>query len=196
MSSKTLSASQLKKFRSDVAKLKSKGLVSARVDARAQKPTRHMREQVKKFEDVLSGRAKVVHTPKRSQAKEYADAFRVKGKSVVVPVEKGETVRFNKSSGKIVGTRRAYGKTIKKEYYTKRLDSVKDLPQGKGILYSVPLGNGLRSFDDLDDLANFMFPYETQARNPYLDWQKYVIVERLRSRERAERMSDDDDIAA
>ena len=181
MSSSKLSASQLRKFRSDVAKLKEKGLVSARVDARSQKPTRHMREQVKKYSDVLSGRAKVVHTPKRSQAKQYADAFRVKGNAVVIPVEKGETVRYSPKSNKIVGTRRAYGKTLKKEYLAKRLESVKDLPAGKGIIYSVPLGNGLRSFDDIDALASFMFPYETQARNPYLDWQKYVIVERLRA---------------
>jgi len=181
MSSTKLTASQLRKFRSDVAKLKEKGLVSKRIDARSQKPTRHMLSQVKKFNDVLTGKAQVVHAPSRAKAKAYSDAFRTKGKSIVVPIEKGEHVRYAPKSDKIIGTRRAYGKVLKKEYTQQPMEGIKSLPSGKGIIYSVPLGNGLRSFDDIDDLANFMFPYETAERNPYLDWQRYVIIERVRA---------------
>lgn len=168
----------IREFRSAVAKLKDKGLVSKRVDARSQKPTRYMREQVRKFSDVLEGRAAVIHTPKRSQAVALEDVFKRKGKAVVVPKEKGERIHYSPTTGKITGTRTAYGRKVTKEFVTRKVESAKDLPTGSGIIYTIPLGASLRSFDNIADLENFMFPYAMAARNPYKSWERYVLIER------------------
>lgn len=169
----------IKSFRSDVAKLKAKGLVSKRVDARSQRETDYMKRQVRKFRDVLEGRAKVVHTPKRSEAKKFEEAFRVKGKNVIIPVEKGERVSYRK--GHIVGTRQAYGQKIQKDYLPKQITKPSDLPTGSNIIYTIPLGSGLRSFDTPEDVFIFMQPYES-GKNPYRNWQRYLIIERVSGR--------------
>lgn len=179
MSSKSLPPGQLRKFRSEVAKLKSLGLVSKRVDARSQKPTRYMREQVKQYADVLAGRAKVVKAKSASQAKDIAgDAFKRKGRAVVVPVRKqSDTVRLTKS-GQIFAYGKENGRSVKRLIVGKQFDVYDraSYPRGPGIIYRMPFGNYYQSFDDVDDLFAFMFPYEQAARNPYRDWQKYVEI--------------------
>lgn len=62
---KPLDAQALRAFRSSVAALKKKGIVSPRVDARSQAPTKYMRAKVRKFNDVLEGRAIAVKAPKQ-----------------------------------------------------------------------------------------------------------------------------------
>ena len=177
------SGPSIRKFRSDVAKLKSLGLVSAKVDARSQKMTRYMRSQVKKFEPVLTGKAKVVHAPSRKAATDYREGGRyiTKGKNVVIPVDdKAERLRWDKKANRVVGTSSQYGERHTREYLPKPLtaDNAKSLPVSSDILYTIPIGRSYRSFDTFDALQAFMFPYETSANKPYLDWQRYVIVER------------------
>lgn len=191
MSSKPLSASQLRKFRSNVAKLKSKGLVSARVDARSQRPTRHMLGQVKKFSDVLTGKSQVVTVKKGAgksaaeNAKQYEGTFKRKGRHLVVPkTDKADQVRFDAKSGKI----KRYGKTPSGDRYVSELDpkgiqraGQSRFPEGPGILYRVPFGShgAAFTFDSLKELYEFMTPYEEKANNPYRDWQNYVEIIRM-----------------
>lgn len=183
---KSLTGSQLRKFRSEVARLKALGLVSKRIDARSQKPTRYMREQVKKFSDVLAGKAKVVHVPKRIDAKRFEDIFRVKGKNVVVPVSKGEKApRYIKKTGEIQGYVERNGQKYVKLYANRERLNPSDFPTGPNILYRIPFGGGgsAFTFDDVNELFKFMQPYE-QGRNPYKDWQRYVEIIRIRGNRR------------
>lgn len=177
----TSGQSSIREFRSAVAKLKAVGLVSARVDARSQAPTRYMRGQVRKFADVLSGKAKVVTAPKRSDLAEYREGGRyiVKGKHVVIPTtDKTERLRFDKKTKTVVGKSRQYGDSFTREYQPKPITQPQSLPSGYDIRYTIPLGRSYRSFDTIEDLTSFMMPYEQQAKNPYRDWQRYVILER------------------
>lgn len=81
-------AQALREFRSKVAKLKAKGIVSAKVDARKQRDTKYMRAKVRKFEDVLSGTAIAVKAKKDVREK-YSSAgiFESRGSFVMVPKE-------------------------------------------------------------------------------------------------------------
>lgn len=179
MSTKKLTGAQLKKFRSDVAKLKSKGLVSNKTDARKQAPTRYMQTQVKKFQDVLDGKAKVLHTPKRSDAKAFSEKFRTKGKSVVVPAKADERLAYSKKTGAISATRKtASGKKITREIYSEAPSKARPPSRAKNVLYVIPVGNSRQSFDTWEDIVLFMEPYETNSKNPYKDWEQYVEIVR------------------
>jgi hypothetical protein len=172
MSSKPLKGSQLRSFRSDVAKLKKLGLVSSRIDARSQKPTRYMRDQVKKFSDVLEGKAQVVKMPTRADAKKF-EAMRTKGKAVVVPVLKGEKARYSKKTGLISGLRQRGANLIR------RVLGIGDASKFKGpnVRYSIPLGRpGERwTFDSWEEIKAFFNEYEKGNRYP--NWPKYVEIE-------------------
>lgn len=178
MSSRKLTADQLRKFRHDVARLKAKGLTSKRVDARKQKPTRHMLKKVSSFQDVLSGKAKVVSVPKRAIAKEYGEKFRTVGKHVVIPVKEGENVAYSKRSGEITATRRVDGKRIKRRLSSKG-GTRTEAPISGNVIYTIPLGGTRQSFDTWDDLVLFMEPYEANPKNPYKNWYKYVEISEI-----------------
>lgn len=170
--SSRLTGKNLVRFRSDVAKLKSKGLVGPRVDARKQRPTRYMREQVAKFRDVLSGKARVVKVP-RKIAKEYEGTLRVKRSRVVIRTEKGESVRYDKKIGKVTTKRQSYGKNIRKVIIPNPTGDPDKLPQGKQYRYTIPFANGGRfTFPTLAELRRFMEGYGT-----YKNWGRYVEVE-------------------
>lgn len=174
MSSKKINNSQVKKFRSDVAKLKAAGLVSNRVDARSQRETRYMKSQVKKFADVLEGKAKAVKVSKRGEAKEFSDRFLTKGKTVVIPLtSKDEKIRYNKSSHSFSAYRKVNDKRVIRDIYS---DNSKVKPRRKNQLFVIPLGNSRQSFDTWGDLVLFMEPYENNPKNPYKEWAKYVEI--------------------
>lgn len=85
---KGLDAQALKEFRSKVAKLKKKGIVSAKVDARSQRATKYMRAKVRKFEDVLSGEAIAVKAKKNVREKYTSSGvFAERGSFLIVPKE-------------------------------------------------------------------------------------------------------------
>lgn len=190
MSSKSLSGSQLRKFRSDVAKLKAKGLVSKRVDARSQQPTRHMLAQIKKFAPVLQGKASVV-TVKKSNgksasdiAKAYEGQFARKGRRLVVPVVKGETARFDARSGQV----KRLGKTAKGERYVSTITpsmgaQASDFPKGDNIYYRIPMGrHGFFTVDSLEELMRILYEYENKPTNPYHGIKAHVQVIRVGKR--------------
>jgi hypothetical protein len=182
MPSKVLTGSQLKNFRKQVSRLKSLGLVSKKVDARSQKSTRYMREQVeKRFAKVLSGEAVAVKVPRRKYAKKFEGAFDIKGKRVIIPIERGASrPRYNKVSGTISGKVEINGREFKRIYTPVTSDNVHKIKKGKHIRYSIPLGNGMHSEDTWEDMVRFMFPYTTEggkSKNPYDTWQKYILID-------------------
>lgn len=171
-----LTGKPLKEFRHDVAKLKAKGLVSKYKDARKQKPTRYMRSQVEKYRDVLEGKATVQHIP-RNKAKQFSDKFRVKGRAVVIPKEKGETVSYSKKSNEFYGVRRIGNKRIRKSYSSGKFEDVIKLPRNEGKFYRIEFAGGqVWTFDAVEDLVAFMHPYEAKPKNPFKDWGKYVEI--------------------
>lgn len=178
MSNKKLTNAQLKKFRGDVAKLKSKGLVGKKVDARSQKPTRYMLSQVKKYDDVLQGKATVAHTPTRAEAKAFSERYRIKGKSVVIPTKEGERVAYSKKTQSFSATRRVGGKKVTRELYPEMSKS-RAPSKSKNVLYVIPIGNTRQSFDTWEDLVLFMEPYEQNPKNSYKEWEKYVEIVRV-----------------
>lgn len=185
---KGLSGQELKAFRSKVSKLKAKGLVGKRVDARSQKPTRYMREQVAKFNDVLEGRAKVVTAPSRADARRFGAQFdegrgnMSKGRKVVVPTGSKGSVRVVRAKdGPIIRVRATEnGRSLIKEYHALKTDGPGGLPSGKNIKYRIPFGNGSSfTFDNKKDLIEFMYPYETKAKNAFKNWWRYVEIIRV-----------------
>lgn len=176
---KPKTASQLRKFRSEVATLKSKGLVSRHKDARSQKPTRYMRNKVEKYRDVLQGKAKVVHTKTVAQAKALGGMRHV-GKSVVVPVvTKNERVRFNAKTGAITSTATENGRKVRKLLRASAIDlyDIKTYPRGDNIRYRIQFqSTGWQQFDTPEDLFAFMFAYESKPKNPFKNWNEYVQI--------------------
>lgn len=161
MATKKLTGSQLKAFRSKVARLKDQGLVSKRVDARSQKPTRYMLDTVnKRFAGVLSGKDKVVHVPKKKDADQFKARFDTKGKSVIIPgAAKSESnFRYDPKSHEIRSTVKQGSEKLRKAYSPKPIGGVEDLPSGRGVLYTIRLGKngGQFSFDTKEGLANFL----------------------------------------
>jgi hypothetical protein len=91
-----LAGQALKDFRHSVAGLKSKGLVSKRVDARSQKPTRYMQAKIKALAPVLEGKAAgfKVSPDLRRQYKEAG--FTIANGRVVVDKTIGESASIRK----------------------------------------------------------------------------------------------------
>jgi hypothetical protein len=86
----------LRQFRSDVAKLKKLGLVSKKVSARSQEPTRYMVGQVRKFANVIKGEAKAITVPKIELPLYKASGLKTKGRKAVIPAPRNAKVRRTK----------------------------------------------------------------------------------------------------
>lgn len=185
MPSKKPTRDQVKSFRSAVARLKEKGLVSKRVDARKQRYTKYMRGQVRKYGDVLQGKAAVVSVPKRQQAMEYETFFRRKGKKIVVPKDEGERVYWNKREQRIEGVSRKYGRKVKRHFLKLKFSSDEDLRAVAGKLpfrfyYVIRFAGGqVWRFEDVEEIIKFMSPYEDNPKNPFRNWQTFVTIEEI-----------------
>lgn len=154
--------------------LKRKGLFAGNV----RRPSKYGMKQARVYDDVISGRASVISVPSHKKASSYKGAFRVKGNKVVVPKEKGETVRYDKKRGVITGVREAYGKRIRKDITPQKAGSVWDLPaERKGQLYTIPFRQGTGivrfTFSTRSELAKFMSGYNDRWPN----WINYVEIE-------------------
>jgi hypothetical protein len=179
-----LAQAERRKFVSDVAKLKKAGLVSAKVDPRKQDATDYMKRQIRKYNDVISGKAqsvKIKATKDKSVAqikKEYSQ-FKSKGERIVVPVRKGDKVTFSTKRG-LGTTRRAYGKLFRVQYIknlnTPDMAQLKEL-QSKGYSFSIGFRNHVmgtttyRYWSNPEEMSRDMAQY-----NNYKDWQKYIEI--------------------
>ena len=184
MAKRQLRGAELKDFRHKVARLKSMGLVSKRVDARKQKSTRYMRDIVEKtFAPVLQGKAVAVKLPSHKVAKEYAsDAFSVRGKKVVVPIEKGaQRPHWSPKQKLIIGKHDKYGNEFKQIYAP--LEKARSI-KGKNLRFSMRFAHGMTlsrsSMAELDEMMQpYEFPREGSKRRPFSDWRKYVTIEEV-----------------
>jgi hypothetical protein len=94
-----LRGSELRAYRSNLAKLKRSGLINKSYNVRGAQPTRHMVNQIDRYKDVLEDRAKVVPMPTRKLAHEFE---RAKFNKVVVDAPKDATARWSDRRGAIV----------------------------------------------------------------------------------------------
>lgn len=82
------SGKSIKEFRHEIAQLKKAGVVSKRVNAARQEPTKYMRAKVRKFYDVIVGQSVPVRAPKAIR-EDYASKglFEARGPFLMVPKE-------------------------------------------------------------------------------------------------------------
>lgn len=186
MAIRKLTGKQLKSFRSDVAKLKKLGLLSKKVDARAQQPTRYMRNLTeKRFAAVLDGKAATVKVSDKETRNKFkpVDGIRkglydVKNGYVIVPIEQGQTrPRFNKKTKQISGYVELYGRKTKRTYAVIDKDFNPDSFNSENTKFVVQAAWGqLASYDNFADLEAFMSTYENR-KNPFLNWREYVQIQ-------------------
>jgi hypothetical protein len=130
-----------------------------------------------RFAGVLSGRDKVVKAPTRKEASTFDSRFDRKGRLIVVPNAKGESLRYSAKSHEITARVKQNGVSVQKIYSPKALTGVEALPSGKGVLYTIKLGKngGQFSFDSKLGLANFL---RSLSDSGWKDAIKYVEVTR------------------
>lgn len=90
---KRKSSPSLRDFRHKISQLKAKGLVSNRVDARSQKPTRYFKAKVKRLEPALSGENVAVKVKREFLADFRRAGYAVDNGRVVVHREPGEILK-------------------------------------------------------------------------------------------------------
>lgn len=160
------------KIRRDLRKLRDSGLISKRVDLR-KKPTAAQKRLLKKYDDVLKGRAVAIDTGSAKKARAYKKGYTTKGNVVIVPRQKGERVRYNKKTNTLSSTRKVRGKTVTKTVVSGQLP-----PLGPNEFYVLPFAGGQRfRTNDLTLLLQFGGDYESRKVNPFKNWQSYVEIE-------------------
>lgn len=93
----------IKKFRNEISRLKKKGLISKKYDARKVNPTKYLKKQIKEFAKVLSGQAKAVKASKETRQAYKEAGYKTKGQKIIVEVAEGEIVTV--SHGRIIRKR-------------------------------------------------------------------------------------------
>jgi hypothetical protein len=174
----------LREFRHEIALLKKKGLVSKRVDARKQKPTRYMRDKLKKLHDVIEGTQTSVKVDRKTAARYKASGFFVFGNRVVVSKDKDERGRRDAKSGLIVlsklGPRAPFEKVVM-PYSIKNIDqflsecrksppdpqifAARKNPQDHWA-FAYHGNNSLGTFETLDDLGIHLERYVSLLDDP------------------------------
>ena len=157
-------------LRKSLKVLKRKGLY--RGDLR-KPPTRYARGLLKKFSDVISGRAAVVDVKRRADARLFARSdFLTRGTRVVVPHFAGEGVTYSPKKTEF----RVSGRTPGVTQIIKGRGGV----AGPGQRYAIPMGRGkhrrMYYFDDIDEIEEFAMGYRDfeGARDPR--WQRHIQI--------------------
>jgi hypothetical protein len=179
-----------------LSRLRDLGLYSGKQDRR-KNLSPYQQKLIVKFDDVLKGRARVVE-PKAPQS--YRGIYKVQGKKVIVPRERGERISVNKQ-GEIVSRKRGppgfeiyrRGIRVPVEMPTGRPAPIPPPAPERRVQYAIPfarkVGRGQyrmewHRFGNWDDLAAFMAEYEPDR---YGDWREYVFEEEISSLSREER---------
>lgn len=168
-----------------VRKLRDVGLISKHVKLTT-KPTRAVKSALRRFADVVTGKAAVIKVPKHV-AKGMRDGNRVKGNLVVIEKQKGERFRFDPDAERIVGTRRA-GKRTFTRTIERDVGKIKPPRAGTRRYYVVPFNRSggdidYLKFDDLQELNAFMAEYEKRG---YKNWKNYIEVVDVHDRDELE----------
>ena len=169
MVSKSRSRSQVKKDKIAQRKLRSTGLFKGKIDLR-KPPTASQKRALKKYADVIAGRAKVL-TPKNP--KSYKGVFRVVGDKVIVPRRRGQRVKVSKS-GEIEVARNVGGKMQRGKFR-----KLAEITTGKGKVYLLPLArhDGIEwmKFDSLEEMNKFVFETSPKIGATYKNFASYVL---------------------
>lgn len=92
-----ISPEKLRRFRTQISKLKKAGLVPATVDARTIQPTEHYRKIVREFSGVLEGRQRTVKLSRKFLDIAKEDGKTVRGNVVIIDNNPGMRVIHDKS---------------------------------------------------------------------------------------------------
>lgn len=153
--------------------LREKGLYSGKLDLR-KRPTRYQRAQLAKYDDVVTGKAAVLR-PDRPSA--YRGTYRVKGDAVIVPKQKGETLKVR--NGEIVGVRKFKGGKVRTSHKIGK--AARELPPGEKrvVTYAVPFNSGgqiyWRRFTP-ENWRAFLKDYNIRGKHRK-EWNELVIKE-------------------
>ncbi|MDE2020199.1 MAG: hypothetical protein KGJ13_07690 [Patescibacteria group bacterium] len=154
-------------FVSNVKKLQRAGLIG-KVDLR-KKASPAIIRKIEKYRPLLRGKATVVVAPDTRTAARLRKTLGLKGsgKTIVIPKEKGERYRYQKTTGEIVSTRKGYakGETIKKTL-SKGFPAPPEKGSGKRLYYTIPertRGAGRlkrKTFGSFDEMLYYLSKYE------------------------------------
>ena len=193
MSTKTVNKKlSIREYRSQVAALKRAGLITAKIDARSHKPTRYMQSQIKKYKDVIDGKAKTVKVGSRTEASEYADLYRSKFNRVVVRTQNNEKARYVKSDKTIRIDRTSPLPGIEKitQILGPKSDTgVPKLPRDTAKArwsYSIPfrVGSSIRRrfYNTQKELLKVIFEYEP-PEGRFKDIRDYIEIVKIEGNE-------------
>lgn len=161
----------------EIALLHRKGLISKKIDPAA-KSTPATRRAIRRYSSVLRGKASVVTAPSRARAQELRGKLGLtgSGKAVIVPRYKGERVKIN-AEGKIVGTRKQYGQTVKREINQRA--NYRPPAANERVYYTIPSRKRgtsklkRKTFSSLDEMLYYLEKYEVD----FEEIEDYIEVE-------------------
>lgn len=173
MSSKKSDRAQ---YQSGLKKLREVGLYTGKADAR-KKPSPYLKSILKKYSDVLSGKAIVVEN--KAAAKLYKGTFRTSGDLVIIPKAKGEKIYASKKTGEITTTRKFGKQTIKSTMLPGggTASEAKNKAKGYYVLHLKHGGMRFQSYDEMVRTVNEVSPKLAQAVAGGFDWKKWVTFE-------------------
>jgi hypothetical protein len=169
------SATQAKKQKQSLRKLRDLGLISPKTDLR-KAPSKRAISAIRKFQDVLSRKAVIV---KPRDPKSYTAGFRVVGDKVIIPRAKGEKIKLSKT-GKITKTTKRGNKTITRTIKIEQVNKI-TRPSNKAIVFRVPFKKRgtteieYRTFT-YDGLKTFFAEYLRNI-NQFDDWAQFIEEE-------------------
>jgi hypothetical protein len=183
------SKAQVARDKKALKTLKKSGLYTGKLDFR-RAPTPYQKGQIRKYADVIAGKAAVVR-PRDPGS--YREHFAVKGDAVIVPRGKGEKIGLSKT-GKITRTRRTRSGAQKRTIVPLRARKIKPgerrigLPQpapGKALVFYLPFrrGSGAGQVTQWkrythSNLIAFLHEYDLSPEI-MSDWLRYVEIEEL-----------------
>jgi hypothetical protein len=190
MAKTDLRKTQRKILKANILKLQKAGLIGE-VDFR-KKATPATIRKLEKYRAVLVGKAAAVQAPDLATARRLRKTLGLKGsgKTIIVPREKGERYRVEKSTGDIVSTRKGYGEG---EIIHKRLSKnfpVEPRPESdKRYYYTIPEKTPgaaklkRTTFGSQNELLFYLSKYGVS----FEDMQDYLEVEQIRRGGRADK---------
>lgn len=156
----------LKAIRSDLAKLKAKGLWSG--DARSAKGGWRQKALIKELRDVIDGKAAVVKVP-RKDAAEIRKTQRVhNNRAVIRKRDKKERISYSEKSKTFTSSVNIYGYEWKRIILGKTFTDPTQLPRApKGWVYRYGFVDGegvVQLMRDYDDLIDFFSGYREKLK--------------------------------
>lgn len=173
--------SAAKQTKKDLAKLRKLGLYEPKGSA----VTAHGKSIIRKYRDVLSGRATIVRAkPSKTEsakqrAREYKGTFRVRGDKIIVSHPPTSKPRFSAKTGEITIDVKNVGQIKRGRLTPFKINSIDDLRRinRDGFYFGMPFkrfGSGETDwlqYDDVEELINDMAAYPS-----YKNWATYVVL--------------------